>query len=72
MASSGVQFEINQPFTKVITDQLESDEKLTTETMSNLELSIDIEKFERVFSNLFSNSIKYSMEEPYYSNLILK
>lgn len=64
MASSHVDFKINKPFIRRIANQSESIEVLSDETISRLELSIDIEKIERVFANLFSNSIKYCLVQP--------
>lgn len=64
MASANVHFELNHPFKKVIADHSYSPECLTTEIGSNLDISIDTEKLERVFANLFSNSIKYSSGQP--------
>ena len=64
MASSNVTFILNQPFIRKMADQVESIVPLSDETISSLEISIDIEKLERVFANLFSNSIKYCAKQP--------
>lgn len=69
MASTNVHFEVEHTFGKVTANQTDSSGNLSVKNisdlnLSNLELSIDAEKLDRVFANLFSNAIKYSNEQP--------
>lgn len=65
MTSSNVDFEVKHSFIKNTQAKSQGTERMMTpETISDLEISIDSEKVERVLANLFSNSIKYSIGQP--------